>query len=70
MGILQRDVEQQAMELADELALKRTGLEFNDLPTNMQYSLFSEAEQHIREQMQETVENWCEGQRETALMRE
>ncbi len=63
MGIWQRSLEDRASELADELALKQTGREFGDLSFEEQYSIWSQAEQSVREDMITAAERILDARR-------
>jgi len=49
MGAIQRDLEEITSEKADEIAEKRYGREFKDLPASLQMQTWMEAEQETKE---------------------
>jgi hypothetical protein len=48
MGRIKEDFEMEVVERADELATKQTGREFSDLPSVLQISIWSKAEEDVR----------------------
>ncbi len=54
------DIEQAALEDAEELAQKRYGRSFDDLPAQEQMRLWVEADQRVRERLNEAAELACE----------
>lgn len=61
------DIEERACERAEELAQKRTGLSLDDLPPQEQMKLWTEAEQQVREELNEAAERAWEGRHEEVM---
>ena len=51
MGAIKRDLEEITSEKAEELAEKRHGREFGDLPASLQMQVWMEAEQEAKDKL-------------------
>lgn len=60
------DFEELTMNKAEEIAEQRYGREFNDLPNNIQYQVFSEAEQAAHDDLATQADLRRNGHQETA----
>ncbi len=58
------DIEERVSERAEELARKRFGLSFDDLNKRQQMSVWMDAEQQVREELNEAAERAWEARQE------